>query len=207
MSDHSNRRQAKKRTNTSHIKYKRDKWKNNRKEHRLERLDQERDQLIRQHQLPSDVTIIRIRKNSHDPATYPKLYTYGCVAMVDRDTGELLVCARFVNMATCPPEKVAQYDQAISTLYHHGRARYPVTSNGPMNAMGSKKSGQMFPNGFRSGYESGIQAGKFNNQIIFSSFLTPLINAIQLSGPYRMNVQNRTPEKVEEDVARSKRLP
>lgn len=145
---------------TSRASYQSKRWKQNRKEHRLNRLQEEKERLIRLHQLPPDVAIIQIRKNSHDASKSPKVYTYGCVAIVDQDTGELIVCARFVDLLTCPPERLAEYDQAISTLYHHGRARYPVTSNGPMNAMGTDKSGEMFPNGFRPGYESGIQAGK-----------------------------------------------
>lgn len=115
--------------------------------------------MIRKHQLPSDVTIIRLRKNSHDPGKWPELYTYGCVAIVDDDTGDLIVSARFVHLPTCPPDQVAQYEQAIETLYLHGRARYPITCNGAMKAMGSQKSGEMFPNGFRPGFKTGTKAG------------------------------------------------
>lgn len=149
-----------KQPNPSQLKYQKKKWKRNRQLHRVTRLNQEREDLIRKHQLPSDVTIIRRRKNSHDRAKWPKLYTYGCVAIVDEDTGDLIVSARFVDLPTSPPDQVAQYKLALSTLYHHGRARYPITCNGAKKAMGRQQSGEMFPNGFRPGFESGLDAGR-----------------------------------------------
>lgn len=113
---------------------------------------------VAKYELPPDAKIVRMRKHEVKIGD-PKIFSEGCIALIDAETDALIVCCRFVDYDTADPCLINQYNHVISTYYAHGLARRKVTVNQAHNKMGKHKAGEMYPTGHRSGSDAGMKAG------------------------------------------------
>ncbi|EGG05857.1 uncharacterized protein MELLADRAFT_87712 [Melampsora larici-populina 98AG31] len=116
-------------------------------------------QLTELYGLPPETKFLFFKKGQ----TTPTRIHFGTVVCLDEDTSELLLVARFVERTPTNLALFERYNHAISTVYHHAKARGIVKTNGAAKKVKAhlRKYGKMHAAGFRPGYDHIAKAGPY----------------------------------------------
>lgn len=86
-----------------------------------------------------------------------RVFSHGCVVLIDYTSLELLLVARFNDYKTMEPSLFKDFEHSISTIYQHAYARGEVTKNASI--LNLPNHGSMRAIGWRVGQEIGKHCG------------------------------------------------